>query len=394
MTIVINLVLLCLAVPATLACLYLLLLTLLSWKPAAPLRSSRRLRFEIIVPAHDEAASIADVVANLFKLDWPPGRLRVVVVADNCSDATAELARAAGADVFERNAPTLRGKGYALSLALQTGQATGWADAFVVIDADTEVSPNLLEAFAARIELGVKAVQARYCVRNPHASWRTRLLSVAFACFHDVRSRGRERLGLSCGLRGNGWCISRRLLRQVPYAAFSLAEDVEYGIELGLAGYRVHYADEAFVAGEMVSRERAARSQRRRWEDGRREVRRASLLRLLRVAVGQDGKVCADLAVDLLVPPLAYVVTNVVALIVFAVVALWWLSAAEWWLWIGAACAAGLTLYVLRGWRLSRVGWRGLLDLARAPAFVLWKLLLRLRARGPHLWVRTERERA
>ena len=120
-------------------------------------------------------AAIEGVVANLRKLDWPADGFRVLVVADNCTDSTAALARTAGAEVLERHDPARRGKGYALDFAFHTSQALGWADAVVVVDADTEVSANLLEAFAGRIDDGAKAIQAHYGVLNPQASWRTRL---------------------------------------------------------------------------------------------------------------------------------------------------------------------------------------------------------------------------
>jgi cellulose synthase/poly-beta-1,6-N-acetylglucosamine synthase-like glycosyltransferase len=392
MTAMTDLILVVLALPATAASLYLLLFTLLSRAPPPALRSSRRLRFDVIVPAHDEAAGIEGVVAGLRKLDWPAEGFRVLVVADNCTDSTAALARAAGAEVLERRDPSRRGKGYALDFAFQISQARGWADAVVVIDADTGVSANLLEAFAGRIDDGAKAIQAHYGVLNPHASWRTRLMAIALASFHRVRSRARERLQLSCGLRGNGWCVTPRLLRQVPYRAFSLAEDIEYGIELGLAGHRVHYADEAQVAGVMVSGEAAARTQRQRWEKGRFQLIRSRILPLLKAAGDPDGKVCLDLALDLLVPPLSYVAVNVAVLIVLAGIALLWDSSAEIGLWLGLICGLCLLLYVLRGWQLSGVGVRGLMDLARVPSFVLWKVLLMLRARGSAEWVRTKRE--
>jgi len=391
-TALLNLILFVLALPAAAVSLYLLFFTLLSRAPPAALRSSRRLRFDIVVPAHDEALTIEGVVANLRKLDWPADGFRVLVVADNCTDSTAALARAAGAEVLERRDPTRRGKGYALDFAFHTSQARGWADAVAVVDADTEVSANLLEAFAGRIDDGAKAVQAHYGVLNPHASWRTRLMTIAMASFHQVRSRARERLQLSCGIRGNGWCVTHRLLRQVPYRAFSLTEDIEYGIDIGLAGYRVHYADEARVAATMVSGEQAARTQRQRWESGRLQLICAKILSLLRAAREPDGGVCLDLALDLLVPPLSYVAVNVAALIVLAGIALVWEPSVETWWWLGLVCGLSLLLYVLRGWQLSGVGMRGLVDLARAPFFVLWKVLLMLRARAPAAWVRTKRE--
>lgn len=394
MTTIVNLILFALALPATAVSIYLLLFTLLSRVPAAALRSSRRPRFDVIVPAHNEAAVIEGVVTSLRKLDWPADGFRVLVVADNCTDSTAALARAAGAEVLERHDTQHRGKGYALDFAFQASQAHGWAYAVVVVDADTEVSANLLEAFAARIEIGAKAIQAHYGVLNSQASWRTRLMTIAMASFHQVRSRARERLQLSCGIRGNGWCITHRLLHQVPYRAFSLTEDIEYGIDLGLAGYRVHYADEAHVTAMMVSGEPAARTQRQRWEDGRFHLVRSKTLPLLQAAMGRGGGVCLDLALDLLVLPLSYVAVNVAVLIVLAGVALWWEASMEIWLWLGLGCGISLLLYVLRGWQLSGVGLRGLVDLVRAPFFVFWKVLLMLRPRGSAEWVRTKREQS
>jgi len=391
-TTIANLILFALALPAATMSLYLLVFTLLSRAPSMALRSSQRLRFDVVVPAHNEAAAIEGVVANLRKLDWPADGFRVLVVADNCTDSTAALARAAGAEVLERKDIQRRGKGHALDFAFQASQARGWAYAVVVVDADTEVSENLLEAFAARIESGAKAIQAHYGVLNSHASWRTRLMTIAMASFHRVRSRARERLQLSCGIRGNGWCITHGLLRQVPYRAFSLTEDIEYGIDLGLAGYRVHYADEAHVAAVMVPGEEAARTQRQRWEDGRLQLIRSKTLALLREAAGRGDRVCLDLALDLLVLPLSYLAINVAVLIVVAGGALLLEPSLEGWLWLGLACGLSLLLYVLRGWQLSGVGIRGLVDLARAPLFVLWKVLLMLRAHQSAEWVRTKRE--
>ncbi len=394
MTTIAHLILFALALPATAVSLYLLIFTLLSRAPPVALRSSRRLRFDVIVPAHNEAAVIEGVIASLRKLNWPADGFRVLVVADNCTDSTAVLARAAGAEVLERHDTERRGKGYALAFAFQASQAHGWAYAVVVVDADTEVSANLLEAFAARIENGAAVIQAHYGVLNSQASWRTRLMAIAMASFHRVRSRARERLLLSCGIRGNGWCITHRLLRQVPYRAFSLTEDLEYGIDLGLAGFRVCYADEAHVAATMVSGEQAARTQRQRWEDGRLQLIRSKTLSLLRTARGPGGGVCLDLALDLLVLPLSYVAVNVALLIVLAGVALLWEPSVEIWLWLGLGCGASLLLYVLRGWQLSGVGMRGLVDLLRAPFFVLWKVLLMLRAHKSGEWVRTKREQS
>lgn len=389
---VIFVLLLLIAIPAVMACAYLFVLTMLSRQliPLSP--SSRTLRFDIIVPAHDEASVIERTVSSLLKIDWPSDGFRVWVIADNCTDTTAALARRAGADVLERHDTSLRGKGYALEFAFRASRERAWAKAVVVVDADAEVSSNLLAAFAARIENGNHAVQAHYGILNPMASWRTRLITIAKAAFHIVRSRARERLQVSCGIRGNGWCVTHELLNSVPYQAFSLTEDLEYGIDIGLAGYRVAYADEAHSNAEMVTDENVASTQRRRWEDGRFQLIRSRTIPLLRAAVRRADLVCLDLALDLMVLPISYVTLNVLLLMCCALIAVHWQLAQAFWQWLSLACAGSLLLYVMRGWQLSGIGARGLLDLARAPAFVIWKIMLMLRTRTQG-WVRTAREK-
>jgi cellulose synthase/poly-beta-1,6-N-acetylglucosamine synthase-like glycosyltransferase len=387
-----NLLLLLLAVAALVPCICLLGATLLSGRPQPPSCPSRRLRFDVIVPAHNEAAVIARTVASLRKLDWPADLFRILVVADNCSDATAGIARSAGAEVLERVDLEFRGKGYALAHAFAISRQQGRADAVVVIDADSEVSANLLEAFAARLECGAHAVQADYGVLNPRDSWRTRLMTIASASIHTVRSRARGRLGLSCGIHGNGWCVTHQLLERVPFRSFSLTEDLEYGIELGLAGFRVEYADEAHSDADMVSGEQIAGKQRQRWEDGRFQLIRTKTFPLLKAAIRRRDDVCFGLAVDLIVLPLSYVVLKVAALILVAVLASWWQPSLHAWIWVGVGCGFCLVIYVMRGWQLSGLGAQGLLDLTRAPAFMIWKILLMLRRRSSG-WVRTDREK-
>ncbi|MDF3070946.1 MAG: hypothetical protein K0R38_6547 [Polyangiaceae bacterium] len=390
---IVDLVLLALGVPLLLAAGYLLLATLLSARLRVPesLPPSRRFRF--VVPAHNESAGIAETVRSLLAVDYPRELFEVVVVADNCTDDTAAQASAAGATVMVRNDVERRGKGYALDHVFSSTPPE--VDAVVVIDADTLISPNLLRAFAARRDLGARAAQADYAVRNPNAGWRTRLIAIAFGSFHIVRSRARERLEVSCGLRGNGMCFSTELLREIPHRAYSVVEDVEYGVRLGEAGYRVHYADEAHVYGEMVTSAAAANTQRRRWEEGRKLLVSQHARRLLRTSFSQRSPVLFDLAMDLLVPPLSRIVVGlvlcwVIALTLHLTLGVGQVSLAAFGLALGVVAA-----YVLRGWMVSGTGLRGLLDLALAPVYIVWKATLRFRrpARATSEWVRTEREK-
>ncbi|HEY4215075.1 MAG TPA: glycosyltransferase family 2 protein [Steroidobacteraceae bacterium] len=383
-------------VPTTGACLYLLLLTCLSGRGATPGRATRTPFFDVIVPAHNEASGIRDTVSNLRQLDWPAERFRVVVIADNCSDETARVAREAGALVIERQDAVLRGKGYALDHIFKWSRADGKADAVVVVDADSKASANLLQSFASRLELGDHATQAHYGVLNPSASWRTRLMTIALGAIHRLRSRARERLGLSCGIRGNGWCVTHALLDAIPYKAYSLTEDVEFGVDMGLAGYRVAYCDEASVDGEMVTTASAAGSQRQRWESGRLGLIRSRVPPLLGRTITARSLVCLDLALDLLILPLSYIVLSAAVLLAIAI-ALALTSPTTLQLtvlWVGIANAAALAAYVCRGWALSGIGLEGFWDLLRVPAFIGWKLVLLVSGPKTTTWIRTRRERS
>jgi cellulose synthase/poly-beta-1,6-N-acetylglucosamine synthase-like glycosyltransferase len=386
-----------LASSGVLACAtYLFVLAVFSRREDPPPQIEPTSRFDFVVPAHNEAGGIGETVQSLLAVDYPSHLRRVVVVADNCSDRTASRAQEAGAIVIERRDESLRGKGHALKFAFDRLLREKAADVAVVVDADTVVSPNLLKAFEARFAAGARVVQAEYGVRNPDASWRTRLMVIALATFHGVRSLGRARLGLSCGLRGNGMGFTRQVLQDVPYDAFSIVEDLEYGVQLGRAGFAVAYVPEAQVLGEMVSSERSSRSQRRRWESGRRALRRRDGWPLLRKALARRDRVLLDIAMDLLTPPLTSLVGAAFIGLVGSLGFVAWggpgyiMVASPW-----AAASGMLLVYVLRGVALSETGVRGLFALCWSPVYITWKIVLsvgRLAKPRPSEWVRTARE--
>lgn len=380
---------------------YLLLLTVaaLTRRPGRrPGPASRRdARFLFVIPAHDEEAGIAATVASCAAVDYDPTLVAIAVIADNCTDATARVARAAGAFVVERHDPDRKSKGHALEYffeAIPRGRpdSSGY-DAAVIIDADTVVDRGLLAAFAEALAGGADWVQGYYTVRNPEASWRTRLMTYAFSLYNGVWPLGQDGLGLSVGLKGNGMAFSAAGLRRLPWRAYGLVEDAEFGQMLRIAGERVRFAPEARVYGEMVSRGAAAASQRRRWEAGRRSLRGKFLGPLMRSrAIGPGRKVLY--ALDLVCPPLA---TLAAALLVAAGA----LVAAALGGAGGAALAATaasqaimaltLALYALSPVATMGLPARYLAGLARLPQYMAWKLLTGM-GRSPQSWVRTRRE--
>jgi 1,2-diacylglycerol 3-beta-glucosyltransferase len=382
------------ALPVLAASMYLAALALLARRKAPPRGCVPRLKFDVVIPAHNEEAGISATVGSALGVDYPRRLFRVVVVADNCSDATAERALTAGSEVLVRRAPRNRGKGQALAYALDKCLTEGFADVIVVVDADTVVSDNLLSALAARFERGAAAVQADYRVGNVHSSWRTRLMNLAFTGFHSVRSLARERLGVSCGLRGNGMAFTTDTLHSVPYGAFSIVEDLEYGIALGRAGIRVEYMPEATVSAEMCHGEHNSRSQRRRWESGRSMLARRYARALLIESWHRRDRVLLDLALDLLVLPVAQVVALIFTGSAICAVASSLDRSIRLAPWLWYFSTIGVATYVGRACALSGTGLRGVLDLVWAPAYIVWKLTLPFRTKRlrEHDWIRTTRE--
>lgn len=344
-----GLVLAIAGVPALLASLYLFGLTLL-WRRETPARTPAHLpSCCVVVPAHNEAAGIAATLDSLMRLDYPSDRFQVVVVADNCTDDTAAIAVQSGATVLIREDGARRGKGWALRFAfdwLLRERRLAW-DVVVVIDADSRVSPGLLTSIASRIAAGARAVQATYLPTPGTPDPTSVITEVAFSAFHRLRSAGRERLGLSAGLRGNGMAFTRDLLATVPHDAFSRTEDLEFGVLLGLHGIRVGYAADAVVRGEMPTRREVVVRQRERWIGGRAEIARRFVPALLRAAWRTRRLMPLDLACDLLMPPLSAVVVMAATGLLASLIGQFWLATGPVATGIWTLATAALAVHVL-----------------------------------------------
>lgn len=374
--------------PTLAGTLYLAVLTLAGSLPVRR-RTAAALpgRLAIVVPAHNEAAGIQRSVENLLAIARADGDADVVVVADNCSDATAAIARAAGIRVLERCDPARRGKGYALDHAF-TALAPENHAGYIVIDADSIASPGLLAGIRRHFGAGALALQARYTALNDDAAPRTRLAAIALAAFNVLRPRGRDRLGLSAGILGNGFALRREVLQRVPYTASSVVEDLEYHLGLVAAGIRVAFADDCEVRGEMPTGEQGSRAQRARWEGGRLRMLAEHGPALAGAVLRGRWRFLEPLA-DLLLPPLAYHV-----MLLLAALALLAPLASP--LAVVAGASLGIVaVHTLLAMRAAGLPWSRLWSLARVPLYLLWKLRMLATtfagaARGS-AWIRTDR---
>jgi cellulose synthase/poly-beta-1,6-N-acetylglucosamine synthase-like glycosyltransferase len=347
-------------------------------------------RFIILIPAHNEAAVIATLLASLRQLDYPPERVTALVIADNCDDATASIARTSGARTLERVSETERAKGYALRFALeQLAAAHEVYDAYMIVDADSTLSPGFLREMDAALRIGAQVAQGQYRVLNAGEGWAAGLRALAFALINHVRPLGRSLFGLSAGLKGNGMCFSRAVIERFGWAAYGLTEDSEYHIALINAGIRVAYVPRAVVAAEMPKSLRQSGSQQQRWERGRIEMARAHGLGMLGGFLRTGDLARLDVAVESLTPPLSLLAAGVTFTLAGAALLRWELG-----LWIALGLLAALALHVVVGIALGRLPLRVVLSLLAAPFYIVWKSLLflgALVARGGGGWIRTPR---
>lgn len=354
----------------------------------------------ILIPAHNEALTLPASLAAIQQMRAERAPL-IVVVADNCTDETAALARQAGAQVYERHDLEKRGKGYALQYGIARLLAEydpSRFDTLVVFDADTLPDPAFLDEVRLALRSGGTVLQGRYDVLDPRTSPRTRLLYAAFLIYNHIRPLGRATLGLSDGLRGNGMVFRREVLERFPWQAFSLVEDIEYTTRLALAGQKVTYVPQARFYGQAAATGRQASSQRMRWEGGRLAQARQDVPPLLGRALAKADLVAFDRALDLLIPPLALLVIALVAGTLVSGWLWWWLGgallAAGLMGWLGLLAAMGL--FVFGGLAVARAPRYAYLALLFAPVYVIWKMRIyakMLFRRVPREWIRTQRSK-
>ncbi|MGA8746101.1 MAG: glycosyltransferase family 2 protein [Solirubrobacterales bacterium] len=345
----------------------------------------------VLVPAHNEEPGIAETLTSLEGCEYPAKGWRTIVIADNCTDQTADGAHAAGVEVWERANPLQQGKGFALAWALERLLSGDHApDVVVMVDADCTVSPNLLNAVASGIAAGAEAIQVDYVAGNPGDSLTSALRFAGFSLADTVRFLGKERLGLSCGLVGTGMAFTRELLEEVPWTTTGLVEDGEFHMQLVLAGKRARFLPQAWVSQAVPTSMRVSTEQQARWEKGRLELAKQWGPRLLVDGLRRRDVVPLHAGLECLVPPQSVIATGAAASATAGLV-----MRSRPLLAVSAFTILAQAIFVFGGLRLVQAPTNVYRALVAAPILVAAKLSLYARlalGRGPSGWVRTERE--
>lgn len=263
-----------------------------------------RPRIGILIPAHNESSVIANTLASVSPQLQPGDRL--LVVADNCSDDTATLARAAGAEVVERSDDVRRGKGYALDFGVQA-LSENPPPVVVLLDADVTVRPGAIDTLSRQALATGCPAQGVYILREaPAADGRDLVSHLAFVVRNQVRPLGLARLGGPSPLFGAGMAFPWEIISKAPLATGNIVEDMALGLDLAAAGRPPLLCTEAQIDGTLPKAPTAASTQRRRWEHGHLRTILTHVPRTFFSGLFRLRLRAAMLAADLFVPPLSF----------------------------------------------------------------------------------------
>jgi len=370
---------------------WLFLLTCGSWLHKEKVdRNSPLLNLAVVIPAHNEELQISRTIKNIQNCDYPKELLKIIVIADNCTDNTANEARLAGVEVVERFHESERGKGQALDWFLQSYQPLyEQLDGISFVDADVSPDRKMFKELSYSLSHPeVRIVQGFNGVANPYENWRTALNTAAFNVFNHLRMAGNDKLFGSSNLKGLGMAFETSILKEYGWPAHSVVEDTEFTLMLLKEKIAVHYNPAAIITSEMASKREQADGQRQRWEGGRFSLAREVLPDLLKNLISGEFRYLYVI-MDLFILPLS----------LLAVMLLCWIGLTIFffpnYLTLLLVLTGVLFFYVASGQFQRQASIKLWAYLLMAPFFILWKLLIYIQMisrRHSSGWVRTLRK--
>ena len=234
-----------------------------------PLLTEKQHKFMAIIPAHNEENVIGPLVESLMKQNYPKDCYDIYVIADNCTDRTAEIAEKLGAKVYKRFDDKHKTKGYALQWFLdQKIKEDAPYDAFCIFDADNIVDSNFLKAMNKKLCQGEDVVQGYRDIKNPTDSW----VSAGYAIFYWTMNRfyhlARYNLGLSPLINGTGFMVRFDVVKPEGWNTKTLTEDIEFSLKRIISGNKLGWATDAIVYDEQPVGFKQSWKQRTRWTVG------------------------------------------------------------------------------------------------------------------------------
>jgi len=329
-------------------------------------------RYLVLIPAHNEEAVIGRVLASLSRVDYDRDCFEVCVVADNCTDRTAGIARQHHARVLERKDASRKGKGFAIQWALAQADLDAF-DAVVIADADNLIDPGFFRGLDEVLDGGKRAIQCNNCLANSRDTAFTGVIHLSRTINNELYHHVKHRIGLSSYLMGNGMCFTTRLLAEHPWVTGTMAEDYEYYSKLVASGEIVGFAANSRLYHQESRGLRHASGQRLRWSAGRFEVARRYGFKLFIRGLKERSYRIVDASFPLILPNLSLMVNMTAAALVAGFVTHSFVSAPFLVLWLVLLMAMEVAYFAsgvyLTGMPVSRF----LHAVGFAPLFLVWK---------------------
>ena len=234
-----------------------------------PLKEDKQHRFMTIIPAHNEEKVVVNLIESLKKLDYPKDLYDIYVIADNCTDKTAEVAKKAGAIVYERFDEAHKTKGHALQWFLaQKIEEDAPYDAFCIFDADNIVDENFLKVMNKKLCQGEEVVQGYKDIKNPSDSWVSAGYAIFYWTMHRFYHLARYNIGLSPLMNGTGFMVKFDVIKPQGWNTKTLTEDIEFSLKRIIEGKKLGWARDAIVYDEQPVGFKQSWTQRSRWTVG------------------------------------------------------------------------------------------------------------------------------
>ncbi|WP_160687356.1 glycosyltransferase family 2 protein [Clostridium sp. C2-6-12] len=243
-------------------------------------------KFALLIAAHNEEVVIGSLIESMLKLDYPKDMYDVFVIADNCTDDTAKIAKSYGVNVCERFAEDKRGKGYALEwMFAKLFDMKKQYDGVAIFDADNLVHKDFLKEMNSKMQEGYKVVQGYIDSKNPGDSWIAASYSIGFWTQNRMFQLAKSNLGLSSQIGGTGFVIETNTLKKLGWGATCLTEDLEFTCKLVLNGEKVGWAHDAIIYDEKPLTLKQSWNQRKRWMQGFADVASRYFFKLLKQSI-------------------------------------------------------------------------------------------------------------
>ncbi|MEM7619275.1 MAG: glycosyltransferase family 2 protein [Pseudomonadota bacterium] len=345
----------------------------------------------VLIPAHNEEKVISETLCQLKSV--APQDLRIIVIADNCSDNTAQCVQENGYEVIIRNDVECRGKGYALSYGIDYLRSSP-PEVVVFIDADCKVHNGAIERIASQANEQQQPIQALYLMeRAETASLTQKIASFAFTLKNYVRLLGLKNIGVPTHLVGTGMAFPWDIIKNADLASGNIVEDMKLGMDLVRQGYHPCFCPDACVTSKFPETEQALQTQKTRWSHGHLKMILTEAIPLFKESVKQRSWRIFLFAYDLTVLPVTLLMVALFSMTLITGV-FYIAGLSTYALFLNILSVILLSISLVLTWAAYAKHLIAVSDLKSLPNYVLFKLNIyrKFLTKREEKWVRTERK--